>query len=366
MASPMSRQILRSMATMKALVYHGQDHFGIVERPKPQVTAATDAVVKLSKTTICGTDLHILKGDVPSVQHGRILGHEGLGTIESVGSGVSSFKLGDRVIISCITACGACHYCWRGMPSHCTSGGWILGNTIDGTQAEYVRIPHADTSLHHIPSATDTAVDEDALVMISDILPTALECGTMNGRITPGASVAVVGAGPVGLAAVLTAQLYSPVLVIVIDRDPARLAVAQRLGATHIIHAGADGDVVRRVLEITDGRGVDTAIEAVGIAQTFELCQDLIGVGGTIANVGVHGGKADLHLEKLWDRNVAITTRLVDAVTSPMLVELLAAGKLDAKALATHSFKFSDVEKAYAAFGDAGTSQALKVIINFD
>lgn len=320
------------------------------------------------------------------MQHGRILGHEGLGTIESVGSGVSSFKLGDRVIISCITACGACHYCWRGMPSHCTSGGWILGNTIDGTQAEYVRIPHADTSLHHIPSATDTAVDEDALVMISDILPTALECGTMNGRITPGASVAVVGAGPVGLAAVLTAQLYSPVLVIVIDRDPARLAVAQRLGATHIIHAGADGDVVRRVLEITDGRGVDTAIEAVGIAQTFELCQDLIGVGGTIANVGVHGGKADLHLEKLWDRNVgeyisprgdlsfaspnhvlaAITTRLVDAVTSPMLVELLAAGKLDAKALATHSFKFSDVEKAYAAFGDAGTSQALKVIINFD
>lgn len=308
------------MATMKALVYHGNEQFGVVERPKPKVTAATDAVVKLAKTTICGTcisllcqahlvpltgnplvpgtDLHILRGHVPSVQHGRILGHEGLGVVESVGTAVSAFKPGDRVIISCVTSCGTCPACRRLMPSHCTTGGWILGNTIDGTQAEFVRVPHADASMHRAPAG----VPDDALVMISDILPTALECGTMNGKVQPGATVAIVGAGPVGLSALLTAQLYSPAAVIMIDRDTNRLAAAAALGATHVLESGPD--TVRRVMEITEGKGVDTAMEVVGIPATFDLCQEIIGAGGTIANVGVHGGKVDLHLENLWDKNI--------------------------------------------------------------
>ncbi|OCH94792.1 putative zinc-dependent alcohol dehydrogenase [Obba rivulosa] len=345
---------------MKALVYRGKEQRAVEERPKPEVSHPTDAVIKLSKTTICGTDLHILKGDVPSVTPGRILGHEGLGTVESVGPGVRAFQPGDRVIISCITSCATCSFCRRGMPSHCVSGGWILGNTIDGTQAEFVRIPYADSSLHRVPAG----VDEDALVMVSDILPTGLECGTLNGRVQPGASVAIVGAGPIGLAALLTAQLYSPAMVIMIDMDRNRLEVASRLGATHMVESGADP--VKQVMEITDGRGVDTAIEAVGIPATFGLCQEIIGVGGTIANVGVHGGKADLHLDKLWDRNIAITTRLVDGVTQPMIIKLLESGKLDAKLLVTHSFKFSNIDEAYTSFAAASRHKALKVIINFN
>ncbi|KAH9921918.1 chaperonin 10-like protein [Amylocystis lapponica] len=362
LTQPVYRQTLRSMATMKALVYRGVQDFGVEDRPKPQVSAATDAVVKLAKTTICGTDLHILQGDVPTVAPGTILGHEGLGTVESVGTGVTAFKPGDRVIISCISACATCEYCRRGMPSHCTSGGWILGNTIDGTQAEFVRIPHANSSLHAVPPG----VDERALVMISDILPTALECGTLNGKVAPGATVAVIGAGPVGLSALMTAQLYSPSTLIMLDLDPARLAVAQRLGATHIVQSGPGKDPAAEVMRLTGGRGVDTAIEAVGVPATFGLCQDIIGVGGTIANVGVHGSKVDLHLEKLWDRNVAITTRLVDATTAPMLITLVESGRLDAQALTTHSFKFSEVENAYASFKAAAVNKALKVIIDFE
>ncbi|CCM01062.1 uncharacterized protein FIBRA_03110 [Fibroporia radiculosa] len=348
------------MATMKALVYHGNERFGVVERPKPTVSAPTDAIVKLSKTTICGTDLHILKGDVPSVQQGRILGHEGLGTVESVGAGVTGFKPGDRVVIACVTSCATCNMCRRGLSSHCMSGGWVLGNTIDGTQAEYVRIPHADGSLHRVP----TGVDEDALVMVSDILPTALECGAMNGGVRPGGSVAIVGAGPVGLSTLMTAQLYSPTTTIVIDIDLARLEAAKKLGATHVVQSGPD--TVRQVMEITGGDGVDTAIEAVGIPSTFELCQELIGVGGTIANVGVHGSKGEIYLDKLWNRNIAITTRQVDNITSPMLMKLLEAGKINAKALATHSFNFSDIDSAYVSYQAAAETKALKVIINFE
>ncbi|KAH9939167.1 theronine dehydrogenase [Amylocystis lapponica] len=309
---------------MKALVYRGVQDFGVEDRPKPQVSAATDAVVKLAKTTICGTDLHILQGDVPTVAPGTILGHEGLGTVESVGTGVTAFKPGDR--------------------------------------AEFVRIPHANSSLHAVPPG----VDERALVMISDILPTALECGTLNGKVAPGATVAVIGAGPVGLSALMTAQLYSPSTLIMLDLDPARLAVAQRLGATHIVQSGPGKDPAAEVMRLTGGRGVDTAIEAVGVPATFGLCQDIIGVGGTIANVGVHGSKVDLHLEKLWDRNVAITTRLVDATTAPMLITLVESGRLDAQALTTHSFKFSEVENAYASFKAAAVNKALKVIIDFE
>ena len=295
---------------MKALVYHGPGQKSLDERPKPVLQAPTDAIVRITRTTICGTDLHILKGDVSSCAPGRILGHEGVGIVEEAGSAVGRFRPGDHVLISCITSCVRCDYCRRGMYSHCSDGGWILGNMIDGTQAEFVRIPHADNSLHAIPEGAD----EEALVMLSDILPTGYECGVLNGRIAPGSNVAIVGAGPIGLATLLTAQFYAPARIIMIDLDDNRLAVARRFGATDTFNSGRDA-VVERVHELTEGRGVDAAIEAVGVPATFELCQQLVGPGGVIANVGVHGTKVDLHLEELWSRNITITTRLASAAS---------------------------------------------------
>ena len=345
-------------AMMKALVYQGPGKKQLEERPVPQIEAPTDAVVKIVKTTICGTDLHILKGDVPSCSPGRILGHEGVGLVEKTGAGVTTFHEGDRVLISCISACGKCTYCRRGMYSHCTTGGWILGNRIDGTQAEYVRIPHADTSLYPIPAG----VDEEALVTLSDILPTSFECGVLNGRVEPGSSVAIVGAGPIGLAALLTAQFYSPAAIIMIDLDDNRLDVAKSFGATAIINA-ADGAAADAVMNLTGGRGVDTAIEAVGVPVTFVLCEDIVAPGGAIANVGVHGVKADLHLERLWSQNITITTRLVDTVTTPMLLRTVQAGKIDPKRLITHHFKLGHILDAYDTFGEAARTNALKVII---
>jgi alcohol dehydrogenase len=299
---------------MKALVYRGPGEKAVEDRPKPEIQAPGDAVVKIVNTTICGTDLHILKGDVPSCKPGRILGHEGVGIVDSVGEGVATFKPGDRVLISCITACGRCEYCRRGMYSHCTTGGWVLGNEIDGTQAEYVRTPHADTSLYPIPEGAD----EEALVMLSDILPTGFECGVLNGKVAPGSTVAIVGAGPIGLASLLTAQFYSPEQIIMVDLDDNRLGIARQFGATATVNS-ADGKAAEAVKALTGGRGVDVAIEAVGVPATFLLCQDVIAPGGTIANVGVHGQKVDLHLERLWSANITITTRLVDTTTTPML-----------------------------------------------
>src|ERR1700684_3528559 len=328
---PATRAKITPAGAMKAFVYLGPGKKALEERPKPDLTAPTDAIVKITKTTICGTDLHILKGDVPTCQPGRILGHEGVGVIDQAGRAVTAFKPGDRVLISCITSCGKCEYCRRAMFSHCTTGGWILGNQIDGTQAEYVRIPHADTSLYPIPQGAD----EEALVMLSDILPTGFECGVLNGKVAPGSTVAIVGSGPVGLAALLTAQLYSPAEIIMIDIDDNRLALAREFGATRSINS-SDGKAVDAVKAMTGGRGVDTAIEAVGIPATFELCEKIIAPGGTLANIGVHGKKVDLHLESLWDRNISITTRLVDTATIPMLFKTVSSRKIDPKLLITH------------------------------
>lgn len=344
--------------TMKALVYRGPGKKALEDHMKPEIAAPTDAIVKITKTTICGTDLHILKGDVPSCQPGRILGHEGVGVIEEIGRAVTAFKLGDRVLISCITACGKCEYCRRAMFSHCTTGGWILGNQIDGTQAEYVRIPHADTSLYPIPKGAD----EEALVMLSDILPTGFECGVLNGKVAPGSTIAIVGSGPIGLAALLTAQLYSPAEIIMIDLDDNRLAIARQFGATQTINS-TNGKAADAVMAMTEKRGVDTAIEAVGIPATFELCEEIIAPGGTIANIGVHGKKVDLYLESLWSRNISITTRLVDTVTIPMLFKTVGSRKIDPKLLITHRFKLDKILDAYETFGNAAKTKALKVII---
>ncbi len=344
---------------MKALVYCGRGSKRVEERPKPQIRDRGDAIVKVTKTTICGTDLHILKGDVATCTPGRILGHEGVGIIDSVGSAVTAFHPGDRVLISCISACGKCEYCRRGMYSHCTTGGWILGNSIDGTQAEYVRTPHADTSLYHAPRS----VEDEEVVMLSDILPTGFECGVINGKVSPGSTVAIVGSGPIGLAALLTAQFYSPAAIIMIDLDASRLATARQFGATHTL-SSHEGRVVEEVMKLTGGKGVDTAIEAVGVPATFLLCQELVGAGGTIANIGVHGRAVDLHLERLWSQNITITTRLVDTVTTPMLLKTVESRKADPRRLITHRFTFDQILNAYETFGHAERTGALKVIIS--
>jgi len=343
---------------MKALVYHGPNKKSWEEKPKPNITHPADAIVKIVKTTICGTDLHILKGDVPEVVDGRILGHEGVGVIEEVGASVGNFKKGDHVLISCITSCGKCSYCKQGMYSHCENGGWILGHLIDGTQAEYVRIPYADNSLYLIPPGAD----EEALVMLSDILPTGFECGVLNGQIKPGDTVAIVGSGPVGLAALLTAQFYSPAEIIMIDLDDNRLAVAKTFGATQTVNSRQE-NAIKVVMELTGNKGVDAAIEAVGIPATFELCEQIIAPGGRIANIGVHGKSAELHLETLWSRNISITTRLVDTVTVPMLLRTVQSHKLKPNQLITHHFKLSEVVKAYDTFQHADREKALKVIM---
>src|SRR5271170_7104828 len=358
MTRPAMRARDATAGTMKAFVYRGPGKKALEDRPKPAITAPSDAIVKIVKTTICGTDLHILKGDVATCAPGRILGHEGVGIVDSVGAGVTAFKPGDHVLISCISSCGKCEYCRRGMYSHCMTGGWILGNEIDGTQAEYVRTPHADTSLYPIPDGAD----EEALVMLSDIMPTGFECGVLNGKVRPGCTVAIVGSGPIGLAALLTAQFYSPAEIIMIDLDDNRLEVAKRFGATAAVNS-TDGKAMEAVMKLTAGRGVDTAIEAVGIPATFEMCEKIVAPGGVIANIGVHGKKVDLHLESLWDRNVSITTRLVDTATIPMLFKTVSSRKIDPKLLITHRFKLDQILEAYETFGNAAKTKALKVII---
>lgn len=344
---------------MKALVYQGPGKISIEEKPKPVIQKPTDAIVKISKTTICGTDLHIVKGDVPSVNVGRILGHEGVGVVEQVGTGVSNFKPGDHVLISCVSSCGKCGNCKKGMYSHCENGGgWVLGNIIDGTQAEYVRVLFADNSLYPIPESAD----EEALVMLSDILPTGFECGVLNGQVKPGDTLAIVGAGPIGLATLLTSQFYSPAEVIVVDVDDNRLGVAKSFGATTVIN-NSDGKAVEKIMAMTDKKGVDVAIEAIGIPASFDVCQNIVPAGGHIANIGVHGKPVQLNLDKLWDHNITLTTRLVDTVTTPMLLKTVASGKIQPEKLITHHFEMKDLVKAYETFGSAMKERALKVII---
>jgi alcohol dehydrogenase len=346
---------------MKALTYLGPGKKEVMEKPKPKIEKETDVIVKITKTTICGTDLHILKGDVPTVEEGRILGHEGVGIIEEVGSGVKNFKKGDRVLISCITSCGRCENCKKGLYAHCEDGGWILGHLIDGTQAEYVRIPYADTSLYPIPEGAD----EEALVMLSDILPTGFEIGVLNGKVQPGQTVAIIGAGPVGMAALLTAQFYSPAEIIMVDLDDNRLEVAKKFGATQVVNS-ADGKAVEKIMELTGGKGVDVAMEAVGIRATFDICQEIVKPGGHIANVGVHGKSVEFHIEKLWIRNITLTTGLVNTTSTPMLLKTVQSNKLKPEQLITHRFAFSDIMKAYEVFGNAAKEKALKVIISND
>ncbi|HZK04994.1 MAG TPA: zinc-dependent alcohol dehydrogenase family protein [Actinomycetaceae bacterium] len=347
---------------MKALVYHGPGNKAWEDVPDPKIQDPTDVIIKIDTTTICGTDLHILKGDVPAVTDGRILGHEGVGTIIAAGDAVKNWKVGDRAIISCVTSCGTCSFCRKGLTSHCqTVGGvgWIFGHLIDGTQAELVRIPFADTSLYQIPEG----VRDDEGVFISDILPTGYEIGVRDGGVKPGDIVAVIGAGPVGLAAIMTAGLHGASKVIAIDLDDNRLEQAKaKFGATHTVNSG-DDDAKEQIIALTDGLGVDVAMEAVGIPATWQLAIDVIRPGGQVANLGVHGKGVELALDELWIKNIRISMGLVNAVTGDMLLKMVAEGKLPAGELATHYFKLDEMMEAYEVFGDAAKNKALKVVL---
>jgi alcohol dehydrogenase len=344
---------------VKALVYHGPGAKAWEDVPDPVIQDASDAIVHVDVTTICGTDLHILKGDTPEVSTGRILGHEAVGTVRQVGAGVTTVKPGDRVLVSCISACGRCQYCREGRSGQCTGGGgWILGYMIDGTQAEYVRVPFADTSTYPLPEG---AADEEIL-MLSDILPTGYEVGVLNGNVRPGNTVAVVGAGPVGLAAITGAGLYTPSHIIAIDLADARLEAAIAFGADLTVNNGRS-DAVAFVNDVTGGRGADVAIEAVGVPDTFELCTQLVRPGGHVANVGVHGKPATLHLESLWIRDITVTMGLVDAYSTATLMRLVTARKIDAARFVTHHFKLSDMTEAYDIFQNAAETGAIKVVM---
>jgi alcohol dehydrogenase len=343
--------------TMKALVYDGPGKIQLKDVPLPKIEKTTDVVVKILKTTICGTDLGILHGKTPSVKPGTTLGHEGVGVVEEIGTSVRNFKKGDHVIISCITSDGSCEYCKKQMYAHCEDGGWILGHLINGTQAEYVRIPHADNSLYLIPDGAD----EEALVMLSDILPTGHEIGVINGGVKPGDTIAIVGAGPIGMSALLTAQFYSPSKIYMIDMDENRLKMAKKFGATDTINSAKE-DVQKRILAETKD-GVDVAIEAVGVPATFDICQKIVRPGGHIANIGVHGKPVELQIQDLWIQNITITMGLVNTNTTPMLLKTVSSGKLEPSKLITHHFKLNEILKAYEVFGNAAKEKAMKVII---
>jgi len=345
---------------MKALIFHGPGQRSWDTVPDPAIKAETDAIVRIDSATICGTDLHILKGDVPEVDPGTILGHEAVGTIVETGAAVTTLDEGDRVLVSCITSCGRCRFCREGHYGLCVGGGgWILGHLINGVQAEYARIPFAETSVHKLPPEIPT----ERALFLADILPTSYEVGVLNGGVKPGDTVAIVGAGPIGLAAVMTAKLYTPGRIVVLDVADARLEHALAFGADLVVNNGAT-DPVAEIMELTNGLGVDVAIEAVGIPETFELCAEIVRPGGHVANVGVHGAPATLHLEKLWIKDVTITTGLVDTSTTPRLLELIANGRLDPTPFATHRFELADTEAAYETFADAASTNALKVVLS--
>jgi len=347
---------------MKALVYQGPNAKAWQDVPKPEILVETDAIIRVDATTICGTDLHILKGDLPEVVEGRILGHEAVGTVDAIGSAVSDLQVGDRVLVSCVSACGACRYCREARYGQCLGGGgWILGNTIDGTQAEFVRVPFADNSTYVLPAGVS---DED-LLMLADILPTAYEVGVLNGGVRPGDVVAIVGAGPIGLSAIVGSQLFSPSHVIAIDLSDSRLQAAKQFGADIIINNSRE-DPLQIVRELTGGLGADVSIEAVGVPATFELATTLIRPGGHIANIGVHGAPVTLHLETLWTKDVTITTGLVDTSSTETLLRLLQGGQIDAKRFVTHRFSMDQFLEAYDAFSNADETGALKVVLTRD
>jgi alcohol dehydrogenase len=344
---------------MKALIYDGPGEKVWDTKADPVIVDPSDAIVRIDSSTICGTDLHILKGDVPEVAPGTVLGHEAVGTIVETGAAVTTFAEGDRVLVSCITSCGRCRFCKEAHYGLCTGGGgWIFGHLIDGLQAEYARVPFVDTSVYKVPEG----LSDEQVLFLADILPTAYEVGVLNGKVDAGDTVVIVGAGPIGLATIMTAKLYTPARIVAIDLADSRLEKARAFGADVTINNGRE-DAVAMIQELTHGLGADVAVEAVGVPETFELCTAIVRPGGHVANVGVHGHSATLHLETLWIKDITITTGLVDTFTTPRLLQLIAEGRLDATPFATHHFALDETLEAYDTFGAAAETDALKVVL---
>jgi alcohol dehydrogenase len=355
----LDRSSIKGKCDMKALVYHGPGLRSWDTVNDPAIIDPSDVVVRIDTSTICGSDLHILRGDVPETTPGTVLGHEAVGTVQEIGANVSTVAIGDRVLLSCVSSCGSCRFCKEHRYGQCLGGGgWIFGHLIDGLQAEYARVPFADNSVYKVPEE----LSDEQVLFLADILPTAYEVGVLNGMVSPGDVVAIVGAGPIGLAAILTAALYTPERIVAIDLADSRLESAVRFGADTTVNNGRE-DAVARVMELTDGLGADVAFEAVGVPATFELATELIRPCGRVANIGVHGKPAALHLEKLWIRDVTITTGLVDTFTIPQLMKLVASGRLDPTIFATHRFSLGDTMSAYDTFADAANTNALKVVL---
>src|SRR5580765_416135 len=344
---------------MKALIYNGPGEKVWDTKADPVIVDPSDAIVRIDSSTICGTDLHILKGDVPEVTPGTVLGHEAVGTIVETGAAVTTFAEGDRVLVSCITSCGRCRFCKEAHYGLCTGGGgWIFGHLIDGLQAEYARVPFVDTSVYKVPEG----LSDEQVLFLADILPTAYEVGVLNGKVDAGDTVVIVGAGPIGLATIMTAKLYTPARIVAIDLADSRLEQARIFGADVTINNGRE-DAVAMIQELTHGLGADVAVEAVGVPETFELCTAIVRPGGHVANVGVHGHSVTLHLETLWIKDITITTGLVDTFTTPRLLQLIAEGRLDATPFATHHFALDETLEAYDTFGAAAGTDALKVVL---
>lgn len=346
--------------TMKAFVYHGPEKMSLDQVPKPTIIKPTDAIVKVTTSTICGTDKHIRHGGMPEVEPGRIIGHEFCGIVEEVGSSVNKFKKGDKVAVSCVTQCMDCYYCRRGMYSQCTTGSWIYGYMIDGCQADYVRVPYADSGMYIIP---DSLTDEDVL-FVGDILSTGY-FGAENGNIQPGDTVAVFGSGPVGMCAMATARLWGPARIVAVDIDDSRLEFAKKNGWADYGLNPQKVDVVQALKDMTGGRGADVTIEANGFEPTFKGAIDGVRAGGTVSLIGVFEKPQVVEMNKLWIKNIAIKMGLVNANRISELIDLIKEGKLNMKPLITHTLPLSQVAEGYDIFEER-RDNAIKVVLKDD
>jgi len=347
-ALPVERE--QQTSTMKALVFYGPEKIALESVPIPRAGVG-EVVIRVTLTTICGTDLHILKGEYP-VKPGLIIGHEPVGFIYEIGEGVTGYQVGDRVLVGAITPCGQCNFCLSGNWSQCGGplGGWKFGNTINGAQAQYLRVPHAQANLAKIP---DELTDEQ-VVLLADIASTGISA-VESADLQIGDSVAVFAQGPIGLCATAGAKLKGASLIIAVESDPVRAEMARRMGADIVLDF-THPDVIQQIKGMTGGRGVDVAIEALGTQATFENALRVLRPGGTLSSLGVYSGKLTLPLEPfaagLGDHRIVTTLCPGGKERMRRLIELVRHGRLDLTPLLTHRFPLERITEAYKLFGE--------------
>jgi alcohol dehydrogenase len=339
----------RDTTTMKALVFYGPGQISLETMPIPRARPG-EVVIRVTLTTICGTDLHILKGEYP-VKPGLVIGHEPVGVIHEIGEGVTGYQVGDRVLVGAITPCGQCNFCLGGNWSQCGGaiGGWKFGNTIDGAQAEYLRVPYAQANLAKIP---DELTDEQ-VVLLADIASTGISAAE-SADLQIGDTVAVFAQGPIGLCATAGAKLKGASLIIAVESDPVRIQMSRRMGADAVFDFNQH-DVVEEIKHLTGGRGVDVAIEALGTQATFENALRVLRPGGTLSSLGVYSGKLSVPLEPfaagLGDHKIVTTLCPGGKERMRRLMELVRQGRLDLTPLLTHTFPLDRITEAYQLFG---------------